>query len=421
MQSSHRQAGPDIGEAFPNPKRSFNGPPWPCWLEVDLDAIENNAQQLKRLVGPSTSVMAVVKAEGYGVGAEAVARAAIRGGAAQLAVARVQEGVHLRQCGLKCPVLVLSSFTPHEVDLLVRYSLTPTVVEMDDLLLVAQAADKAGVRLPVQVKVDTGLNRFGARPEMALALARKAAGLAPLKLAGFYTHFSTADEADLSFCLQQLAVFKQFCTLLAQDGIHPDTYHAANSAGGIRLPEARLDLVRCGIALLGYRASPWVPEALPLVRSLSFKARVSRLFHLSPGETVGYGRTFEVKRPMRAALISAGYADGLPRSHSNLGEVLIRGQRTPIIGRVSMDQCVVDVTNVPDVSLGDEAVLFGSQGEQSITLEEFASWSDTIPHEVLCRIGPRVPRVYRRDGQVVEVVRLSGHLASAGPPGNGTT
>lgn len=385
--------------------------PWPCWLEVDLDAIADNTRQVVRQLGPATAVMAVVKAQGYGLGAAAVARACLSAGVSKVAVARVQEAVQLRQEDIQSDILLLSSFMPEEAPLIVRYGLTPTVVDPAHAHLLARAAEASGERVRVHVKVDTGLNRFGASPGVALATARAVSRLPSLHLEGVYTHFAVADERDASFCAQQLAEFIGFCSRLEEEGIKADLYHAANSAAMLRFPEARLDMVRPGLVLLGFLPSPWVPVNFPLVPAATLKARVTRVFPLSPGQTIGYGRTHKVERPMLAALVSAGYADGLPRSHSNKGQVLVRGQRSPLVGRVSMDQCVVDVTHIPDVAVGDEVVLFGEQGEESIGLEEYASWSDTIGHEALCRIGPRVPRVYRRGQRVVWAATLSGQRA----------
>lgn len=380
---------------------------FPSWLEVDLDAVEANVGALRGVVGPSCQVAAVVKAHAYGLGAEEVSRAALRGGATQLAVARVREGVALRCAGITAPILVLSAVVPAELEICVRHVLTPTVVEPDTITVLEHVAEGLGRLVDVHLKVDTGLTRYGAQPDEFLDVARTLVGCRWLRLEGLYTHFAASDEDDLGFTREQVRRFAAARATLAGLGLTPDLCHAANSAGAIRLPEARFDMVRAGITLGGYVPTQVVP-ADGLRPAASLKAVLMRVYELEPGTTVGYGRTYAAEGRLRAGLVPLGYADGIPRALSGVGEMLVRGRRVPIIGRVSMDQVVVDLTGVPEAAIGDEVVALGAQGGDAITLDELARLSGTIPHEALCRLGARLPRVYRRDGQTVRVMLFNG-------------
>lgn len=380
-------AGATLGRATGRPADRY-----PCWLEVDLDAVRQNARALKRFVGPRVRLAAVVKADGYGLGAEPIARAALDGGAEALAVARVDEGLALRRAGVGAPILLLTCPAPAEAEQVVRWRLTATVAEPDLPERLARAAQRLGVEAPVHLKLDTGLTRYGAPPAEAELLAVRLRSLAGLRAEGLYTHFACSDNGDEEFTREQLARLLAFRDRLARDGITFGCTHAANSAAALLDPATHLDLVRAGIALTGTLGGP--RASVPLRPALAFKTRIARFHHLPVGATVGYDRTYVVRRPTRAALLLAGYADGVPRALSNRGEVLVRGRRAPLIGRVSMDQCLADVTDIPEAQVGDEVVFFGRQGDAEITLVEFAAWADTIPHEALCRLGPRVPRVY---------------------------
>jgi alanine racemase len=371
----------------------------PCWLEVDLDAIVANVRCIRRLIGPDIQICAVVKADAYGLGALQVARAAMAGGAELLAVARVDEGVQLRQAGFEAPVLLLAGFAPTEADAIVKHHLIATVVEVEHALALGRAAGGRADRARVHVKVDTGLTRFGAPPEQAPSLVRLVNTLPSLELGGVYTHFAAADEVDRTFTEQQLGRFH--AALQAIDGaLSPAAVvHAANSAATLGEPSSRFDMVRLGITLSGHYPSEHVPQ-LPVLRgAVALRARALRVYDLPAGASVGYGRTYHVQRATRVALVPAGYADGVPRAHSNRADAVIRGVRVPLVGRVSMDQCVVDVSAVPDAAPGDEVTLFGPTTGDELPLHEYAAWSDTIVHEALCRIGPRVPRLYREGGR----------------------
>lgn len=344
-------------------------PPWPCWIEVDLDAIAANVRAIRGWIGPRVRLVAVVKAQGYGLGARLIAAAALDAGADALAVARVREGVRLRALGVKAPILLLAAFTPAEVADVVGHDLTPTVVDMGQVALLVRAAERARRRVPVHVKIDTGIRRYGAPADEAIPVAAAVERATALRLEGFYTHFATADAPDLSFAREQLAAFQTACGRLEALGVRPPYLHAANSAGTLGLREAHYDLVRVGLGIYGYYATPAVARTVALRPAATVYARVARLLDLPAGCTVGYGRTYRTTRPMRGALLTIGYADGLPGSHYHGGYVLLHGQRADLIGRISMDQCVVDVTHCPAVAVGDCAVVLGQQGDDCIALD----------------------------------------------------
>lgn len=377
---------------------------FPCWLEIDLDAVRTNVRQLKRLIGPRTALCAVVKAEAYGLGAVEVARAAVEAGADWLGVARLEEAIQLRAAGLDRPILNLTSTSPDDAAQVARHRITPTVAELATAQALA-AAVPWGATLDIHLKVDTGLSRFGAQPDELGPLVVGLRQLPSLRVAGLSSHFAAADE-DLAFTRAQLARFHVIEREVRALGLSPRLRHIANSAATLALPESRLDLVRPGLTLSGHYPSAAVEGALALRPAVAFKAQLARVYDLPAGASVGYNRTFHCRRPTRAALVPAGYADGVPRAHSNRGAVLVRGRRAPLIGRVSMDQCVVDVTEIPGAAHRDEVVLFGPQAADEISLDEYAAWSDTIAHEALCRIGARVPRCYVRGGQIEDVRRL---------------
>jgi alanine racemase len=378
-----------------------------CWIEVDLDAVADNVRGLQAAARPRQGVTAVVKAQAYGLGATAVAMAAVQAGARGAAVARIGEARRLRSAGFRESILLMGGVDAEDCPAVVNLDLTPSVSDWSTAQHLALAARAAGRVLGVQVKVDTGLHRFGAPSEEAMAIVRGIQHLPGLRLDGFYTHFAAADDPDPFFAHQQLARYLAICQQLEGEGFSLGLKHAANSAGALRVPGAGLDTIRAGIALAGAYATGWVPRVGALREVVSLKARVVRLHTPAVGTSIGYGRTYKVYRPMRTALIACGYADGLPRACSNRGRVLVRGQRAPLVGTVSMDMAMADVSHLPDVEAGDEVVVLGRQGSDQITLDEFAESAGIIPHELLVRLGSRVPRVYLRNGEPILTAELA--------------
>jgi alanine racemase len=373
----------------------------PAWAEIDLGAIRHNAGVLAQVAAPAR-LCAVVKAGGYGHGAVEVAHAALDGGATWLAVALVEEGLELRGAGITAPVLLLSQPAPEAMTDVVAASLTPTVYTAAGLdALGAAAVARVGPgRSPIQVhiKVDTGMHRVGADPADALALAVAVADDPRLHLEGFWTHFAVSDEVDEAYTSEQLVRFDAAVAALARCRVRPTLLHAANSAGAMWHPASRYDLVRCGIALYGLAPAadglgrPPVPQLQP---ALALKARVSHVRELPAGERLSYGLRYELRRDSVIATVPLGYADGVTRALSSTGgEVLVGGERRPIAGTVTMDQILVDCGPGSAVAVGDEVVLLGRQGEESITAWEWAVRTGTIAYEVVCGVSGRVPRLH---------------------------
>jgi alanine racemase len=392
-----------------------------CWLEVDLDAIADNVAALRAWTGDGVQLAAVVKAQAYGVGAEEVARTAIAAGASWLAVARVHEGAELRAAGVRVPILVLTRTDPIEADAAVAADLAVTVDTPELGRALGQAARRHGRRAVAHIKVDTGLHRFGVEPADALPLVRSLAAVEGLELQGLYTHFANADEPDQSFTSTQLARFRQTAEVLVAEGFQFPIHHAANSAATLGMRAAHGSLVRIGLALYGVSPSGVIPPTLALKPALALRARIGRVVTLAPGDGVGYGQTWHAREPTRVALVTAGYADGIPRSLSNRGVALAHGREVPFIGRVSMDLTTLDVTSCPEARVGSVVTFFGRDGSAELPLARFAEGMGTIPHEALTLVGGRVARVYREDGAIARTARLSGTIeaTSVGPSGNG--
>ncbi len=367
----------------------------PAWGEVDLDAVRANTAALARLADPA-QLLAVVKADAYGHGAVPVARAALEAGATWLGVALVEEGTALRDAGLDAPVLVLSEPAPEAADAVVAARLTPVVyTEVGiEALAKASAAGRPDAPLPVHLKVDTGMHRVGCPPERARALVELVSARPELTLEGLCTHFAVADEPERPETSAQLAAFQELVDDLDRRGARPPIVHAANSAALLAAPDARFDLVRVGIALYGVPPAPALADRVALIPVLSLRARVTHVQDLPAGSRISYGLRYALDRPGRVATVPVGYADGVPRNlGTNGGEVLIGGQRHPIAGTVTMDQLMVDV-GAASVEVGDEVVLLGAQGDETITASEWADHLGTIPYEIVSGISPRVPRRY---------------------------
>jgi alanine racemase len=375
-------------------RRAWEGRP--VWAEVDLDVVVHNTRLLKAQAN-GAALLAVVKANAYGHGAVAVARAALAAGADRLGVICVDEGEQLRRAGIGAPILVMGHTPATDAARLVDLSLTGTVASRETAEALARAAAQRGVRLAVHVKVDTGLNRYGFTPAEALALTDWLRDLSSLEVEGLFTHFASADEPDKGYTLDQYSRFRQVTEGLAWVPIR----HASNTATLLDMPDLSLEMVRPGLGIYGLYPSGVVRRDLGLVPALSLKSRIVRLTSLAPGDPVSYGRTWRAARHSLIGLVMCGYADGLPRSLSSRGSALVRGQRAPIAGRICMDMCMVDVTDVPDVATGDEVVLIGCQGEEEISADDVAELAGTISYEILCGITARVPRLYLRAGDVV--------------------
>jgi alanine racemase len=371
------------------------------WAEVDLAAIEHNLRELRRITRPSASLMAVVKANAYGHGSVAVARAALQSGADFLGVARIDEALALRAAGLAAPILVLGYTPPERAAELLANDLTQTVFSPEAARLLSATAVQKGRTLRVHLKVDTGMGRIGlpAGPQAllqnAVAAALEIAPLPGLEIEGVFTHFASADSTDKSFTHQQIDRFMDLLDLLRQNGLEIPIRHAANSAAIIDLPETHLDMVRAGIALYGlYPSDEVAKDRIRLIPAMTLKARVVQVKSVPAGFSVSYGMTFRTERPTIIATIPVGYADGYSRALSSRGRMLIREKAAPIAGRVCMDMTMVDAGEIPEVAVGDEVVIFGRQGAARLGAEEVADILGTISYEVVSALTARVPRVY---------------------------
>lgn len=371
---------------------------FPTWIEVDLGAVRHNVRLLRSLLAPGVELVAVVKANGYGHGAVPVARAALEAGATRLAVARADEGLALRAAGIEAPIWVLGFVPERAAPICVQAGLTVTVARHTQATVLAAAARALG-RMPLRVhlKVDTGLSRYGVLPEEAVPLAQAIVAHPELHLEGLWTHYAVAEQPDHPYTARQLAAFERVRTELAAIGLHPPILHTANSAAILR-GTGHFNCVRAGLTLYGLQPEPGVTVHPDLLPALTWKARLARVRTLAPGTSVSYGCTFTATRRTRVALVPAGYGDGYPRLLGNgRGAVLIKGERCPILGRVCMDNVVVDVDHVPTATEDEEVVLLGRQGADCISAEELAEWEGTINYEVVTRILPRPPRIYLED------------------------
>jgi len=379
-----------------------------AWAEIDLDAIDHNVRALKALIGEKTQLLAIVKANAYGHGALPVARTVLEAGATWLGVNTCDEGVQLRQAGIAAPILVLGYTPAAQAATIVANRLTPTVntIEVAEALNAAAAASHP---LHIHIKVDTGLTRYGMLPDEVVPFARRLANLPNLRLEGLFTHFASADDADKTSARRQFAIYIETLRQLSKAGFVIPLRHVAASGATLDMPETHLDMVRCGISIYGLYPSRDVSHSIGLRPALRLKARVARLRTLPPGTGVGYGATFVTTRATRIALLPIGYADGIKRSYSNRGSVLVAGRRADVVGRVSMDQMAVDVTDIDGVAEGDEVVLIGRQGNDEITCDEMAETMGTINYEVVVGLSPRLPRIYVRDGKEVGWTSLVSH------------
>jgi alanine racemase len=335
--------------------------------------------------------MVVLKGDGYGHGATRVARAALGAGAVALAVATLGEGRALREASIAAPILVLGYLPPWQAEAALRLRLDCALYDDDSAQALSRAAAALGLPARVHVKVDTGMGRLGLRSDEAAAFLARLRDLPGLEPTGVYTHFASADAADLAFTERQLAIFTGLLRELEAAGLRPPLAHAANSAALLRLPAARLDMARPGIACYGLAPGPAAPLPEGFTPALSFHSEVAQVKTHPAGTPISYGGSFVTARPTCIATVPVGYADGLRRSPP-WRELLVRGQRAPVVGRIAMDYAMVDVTDIPGVRRGDAVVLIGAQGDETITADEVAAWLGTISYEVVTGILPRVPR-----------------------------
>jgi len=373
--------------------------------EINLKAFKHNLQNLKTALGSKTEIMAVVKADAYGHGALPCARTAIESGVGYLGAGVIEEGIELRENGIKDPVLILGGIFADEVADLVHHNLS-TILSTSHLAeALSKEGKKQGKTVNIHIKIDTGMNRLGVYPEDLLALTKKIGGLPNLKIEALSTHFSSADDEDLSITNQQIELFKNALNKLTNAGIIPSLTHLSNTSAIFRFPESHSKMVRPGLILYGALPSPILNSVVQnfcenenlknFEPVMQWKSRIILLKSVQKGQALSYSRKYFTQKDSRIATIPIGYADGLSRRLSNNMEVLVKGKRVPQVGTICMDMSLIDVSEVPDVQIGDEVVIFGKQGEEVIQVEELAQKANTLPYEILCNVGKRVPRIYQ--------------------------
>ena len=372
------------------------------YAEINLDAIVKNVDNLMALTKENTGALAVVKADGYGHGDVAVAKAVAQK-VTGYAVATLDEAVNLRENGVKKPILVLGYVDPYEFDILVSYEITATVFDVETAQLLADAARVQKKQAHCHIKVDTGMRRIGLEPdENGIAIVKQITALKELSADGIFTHFAASDETDKTSAEHQFKLFTDFTGRLEKEGIHFTYRHCANSAAVIDMPQVDLDMVRLGIAMYGMYPSDEVKkEKVELFPALDLKSHITMVKEIPAGEKVSYGGTFTTTRTTKLATVSVGYGDGYPRALSSKGYVLVRGQKAPIVGRVCMDQMMVDVTDIQNVTRADIVTLIGKDGDAEITVEEIAALAGTFNYEFVCDLGKRIPRSYYLNGEYI--------------------
>jgi alanine racemase len=364
-----------------------------AWIEVDLARLRRNFQIIQQDKPAAVRVLSVVKDDAYGHGALAVSRAALESGTVALAVSTLHEAITLRDHGLSTPLLVLGQRQETELPWCVRHDLTCLVQDEPTIRKLAEEAAQAGKRVPVHLKINTGMNRYGVRWTEALPLVELILQAKTLALQGMLSHFAMSDEADKSFALLQLNRFQSVREALQKKGIAVPQFHLCNSGGFLDLPQAHFDMVRLGILPLGVYPSQVCRRLPGLEPIMTIKTRIASIQNIEGGETVGYGLRYKAASPRRIAVLPIGYGDGYPRIR-NQGHVLVHGQTAPLVGTVAMDAMTVDITDVPQARLWDEVVLMGQQGEQTISVHELARWTNSVSYDLLTGWRARLPRVY---------------------------
>jgi len=368
----------------------------PTWAEIDLTAFRHNFREIERRLKKGTSILPVVKADGYGHGMEEVARVSLSCGAKILGVANIEEGIFLREQGIKVPILILGSVYPlSNFAYIVRYDLSPTICSLQASEELSKIAKRRGKKVRVHIKVDTGMGRIGVSAENAVGLVRRVVQLPGIVVEGIFTHLAAADT-EPEFTIEQIRKFQSVIEVLERENIRIKYRHAANSTAVLRYPQAHFNLARPGISLYGLLPFEGAEKEIDLKPVMKLKTKIVFIKKVKEGTSISYGRTWKAEKDSIIATLPIGYADGYNRLLSNRGEALIRGQRVPIVGRVCMDMCMADISSLVDVQVGEEVVLIGSQGKERITVDEIAKIIGTISYEVVCGVSKRVPRIYIR-------------------------
>nr|WP_269140828.1 alanine racemase [Pectinatus frisingensis] len=373
----------------------------PAWVEVDLDVLAQNMREIRRLTAEKAQVTAVIKANAYGHGSCETAKVVLQNGADRLAVAELDEAIELRQHNITAPILILGTVFPEQADLVVLYGIDIPIFDYDMAKAFSDEAVRQHRNVRLHIKIDSGMGRIGYQPnETSIQEIRRISKLPGIVMEGIFTHFATADSKDKSFTNEQYKRFKYVCTRLEEEGVKINVHHCANSAAILDLPHYHWDMVRAGIIIYGLAPSSEVDISRTALKPvMSFKCRITHIKKLPKGSSVSYGRKFIADKECMIATLPIGYADGYTRMLSGKADVLIHGQKAPVVGNICMDQCMVDISGIKNVHSGDEAVLFGSQGRAVITADEIAEKLGTINYEIVCMMARRLPRVYLCDGR----------------------
>ena len=363
-----------------------------AWVEVNLSAIKHNIHQLKSLLTSPTELMAIVKADAYGHGAIDVSQVAIASGASWLGVATIPEGMQLRRAGITAPIVVLGATNAvDEIKAIAEYRIQPTICNSKQALIYHEVLSSMGEQISVHLKIDTGMSRLGVNWQEAIAFIKLVQHLPNLEIMSVYSHFATADDYDREFMQLQSQRFKQVITDLKSEGIYPPRIHICNTAAMLCDRQIHYDIVRTGLGIYGLYPAPHLKNIVDLRPALTVKARITQVKEITAGTSVSYGRSFIAPQDMKMAIVAIGYADGIPRGLSNRIRVAVNGQKVAQIGTITMDQCAIDVTHVPNVNLGDEVTFLGGDSEN--TADDWANLLGTISWEILCGFKHRLPRI----------------------------
>ncbi|HHT9135903.1 MAG TPA: alanine racemase [Candidatus Wunengus sp. YC60] len=373
----------------------------PTWVEIDLGALKHNLLAIKKRVGPDIKILGIVKADAYGHGDYEVSRVLLNNGAEMLGIAILEEGIQLRDKGIKTPLLLMGGVFEEQIETVIHYDLIPTVYDLKLAGVLSNKATCFNKKLKVHIYVDTGMGSIGVKHDKAVEFVKTLQGMKNLLIEGIYTHCSSSDEKDSAFTNLQIKRFRDVLAALDSSKVCIPLRHMANSGAILGYPESYFNMVRPGLSLYGLYPSEDVSREIGIKPVITFKTRIIHIKDMDAGDVVGYGRAYTIAKLTRVATLPLGYGDGYNRLLSNQGKVIIRGKKASIIGRVCMDQCFVDVTNIKDVSVGDEVVLYGSQGQETISIESIAKQINTIPYEVACNISKRVPRIYINNNENV--------------------
>jgi len=380
---------------------------FPAWVEIDLDALKHNVDRVRSIVPAGVSVLLVVKADAYGHGAVRISRLAVECGVDMLGVATLDEGRELRKAGIKLPILILSPVLPQELEGVLENDLAVSASSYEFAERASDIAVRTGAVCALHVEIDTGMGRTGIAQGEAIEAVSRMGALAGIKIEGLFTHFPASDS-DVDFTTDQIRLFTGIASALRTAGVTFRYLHCANSAAILNFPSSDFNLVRPGLLVYGHAPSIVLKDRLDVVPAMSFKARLVLVREMPAGASISYGRTYIAPKPLKMGVVPVGYGHGLSHRLSNRGQFLFRGKRSSIIGRVTMDMTMLDLSEFPDAKVGEEIVIFGRQQGAEIAVDEIARWDETLNYEVLCRISKRVPRLYLRSGRIESMKTLLG-------------